>query len=136
MSSKKMYVVPVYAIMAEDFGCGDIDFIMLDKIIVSKTKTGYEELEGFNNFILLKSNKEDNNRLNITNYDKCVFINEDDIKEENEVNVFCFHDNEDGKLWCYNQLNQGLKMKYYQKDSFTDFIKSNRGSAKLICNNF
>ena len=135
MSSKKMYVVPVYAILAEDFGCGDIDFIMLDKIIVSKSKTGYEELEGFNNFVVLKSEKGDSNRLNITNYDKCVFINEDDIKDENEVNVFCFHDDENEKLWCYNQSNQGLKMQYYQKDIFTSFIKVNRENVKVMRSN-
>ena len=50
-------MVPVYVMLAEDFVCGDVDFMFLDKIIVSKTKTGYEELDGFNNFVILKSKK-------------------------------------------------------------------------------
>lgn len=135
MGSKKKYAVPAYAMIAEDFVCGDIDFILLDKIIVSRTKTGYEELDGFNNFVVLKSEKGDSRRLNITNYDKCVFINEDDIKKENEVDVFCFHDDGDEKLWCYNQSNQDLKMQYYQKDRFTSFVKVNRGNAKVMRGN-
>ena len=58
MSSKEYYMVPVYVMLAEDFVCGDVDFMLLDKIIVSKTKNGYEELDGFNNFVIFsKKNK-------------------------------------------------------------------------------
>ena len=135
MGSREYYYVPVYVMLAEDFVCGDVDFMFLDKIIVSKNKTGYEELDGFNNFVILKSERDESKKLNITNYDECLYLNEDDIKDENKVNVFCFHDDENEKLWCYNQSNQGLKMQYYQKDIFTSFIKVNRENVKVMRSN-
>lgn len=69
MNSSKYYKVPVYKVVAEDFVCGDIDYILLDNIIVSKRAKGYEELDGFNNFVVLTSEKDNNRRLNINNYD-------------------------------------------------------------------
>ena len=51
-SSKEYYLVPVYLMIAEDIGYGDIEFELLDNIIVFKTKKGYEELDGFNNFVI------------------------------------------------------------------------------------
>ena len=103
MGSKEYYVVPVYVMLAEDFVCGDVDFMFLDKIIVSKTKTGYEELDGFNNFVVLKSEKADNKSLNITNYNECLYLNEDDITVNRDS---------------------------YVKDNFDNFIKMKRGSVK------
>lgn len=55
MGSKEYYIVPVYTIIAEDIVCGDYDFDLLNYIIVSKTKNGYEELDGFNNFVIVRS---------------------------------------------------------------------------------
>ena len=55
MSSKEYYYVPVYVMLAEDFVCGEVDFKFLDKIIVSETKNGYQELNGFNNFVILNT---------------------------------------------------------------------------------
>ena len=75
MSSKEFYYVPVYAMIAEDFGYGDIEYELLDKIIISKTKNGYEELDGFNNFVVLKSKKDENRTLNIINYCKNRSLN-------------------------------------------------------------
>ena len=114
--------------IAEDFGYGDIEFEFLDKIIVSKTKNGYEELDGFNKFVILKSKKDENRTLNIINYDECLYLNEDDIKEENKVEYYTF--NEEEKLRCYRNLNEGLKMKYYKKDNFENFIKMKRRNIK------
>ena len=128
MSSKEFYYVPVYAMIAEDFGYGDIEYELLDKIIISKTKNGYEELDGFNNFVVLKSKKDENINLNIINYDECLYLNEDDIKEENKVEYYTF--NEEEKLRCYRNLNEGLKMKYYKKDNFENFIKMKRRNIK------
>ena len=128
MSSKEFYYVPVYMMIAEDFGYGDIEYELLDKIIVSKTKNGYEELDGFNNFVILKSKKDENRTLNIINYDECLYLNEDDIKEENKVEYYTF--NEEEKLRCYRNLNEGLKMKYYKKDNFENFIKMKRRNIK------
>lgn len=128
MSSKEFYYVPVYMMIAEDFGYGDIEFEFLDKIIVSKTKNGYEELDGFNKFVILKSKKDENRTLNIINYDECLYLNEDDIKEENKVEYYTF--NEEEKLRCYRNLNEGLKMKYYKKDNFENFIKMKRRNIK------
>ena len=70
MGSKEYYMVPVYVMLAEDFVCGEVDFKFLDKIIVSETKNGYQELDGFNNFVILKSERDDNKRLSIVNYDE------------------------------------------------------------------
>ena len=128
MSSKEFYYVPVYAMIAEDFGYGDIEYELLDKIIVSKTKNGYEELDGFNKFVILKSKKDENRTLNIINYDECLYLNEDDIKDENKVEYYTF--NEDEKLRCYRNLNEGLKMKYYKKDNFENFSKLKSGNIK------
>lgn len=128
MSSKEFYYVPVYAMIAEDFGYGDIEYELLDKIIISKTKNGYEELDGFNKFVILKSKKDENRTLNIINYDECLYLNEDDIKEENKVEYYTF--NEDEKLRCYRNLNEGLKMKYYKKDNFENFSKLKSGNIK------
>ena len=128
MSSKEFYYVPVYMMIAEDLGYGDIEYELLDKIIVSKTKNGYEELDGFNNFVILKSKKDENRTLNIINYDECLYLNEDDIKEENKVEYYTF--NEEEKLRCYRNLNEGLKMKYYKKDNFENFIKMKRRNIK------
>ena len=128
MSSKEFYYVTVYMMIAEDFGYGDIEFEFLDKIIVSKTKNGYEELDGFNKFVILKSKKDENRTLNIINYDECLYLNGDDIKEENKVEYYTF--NEEEKLRCYRNLNEGLKMKYYKKDNFENFIKMKRRNIK------
>ena len=127
-NSKEFYYVPVYMMIAEDLGYGDIEYELLDKIIVSKTKNGYEELDGFNNFVILKSKKDENRTLNIINYDECLYLNEDDIKEENKVEYYTF--NEEEKLRCYRNLNEGLKMKYYKKDNFENFIKMKRRNIK------
>ena len=128
MSSKEFYYVPVYMMIAEDLGYGDIEFEFLDKIIVSKTKNGYEELDGFNKFVILKSKKDENRTLNIINYDECLYLNGDDIKEENKVEYYTF--NEEEKLRYYRNLNEGLKMKYYKKDNFENFIKMKRRNIK------
>ena len=113
MSSKEYYMVPVYVMLAEDFVCGEVDFMLLDKIIVSKTKSGYQELDGFNNFVILKSEKDDNKRLNITNYDECLYLNEDDINEENEV-----------------MLDDSFNRDSYVKDNFDNFLKMKRERVK------
>ena len=115
MSSKEYYMVPVYVMLAEDFGCDDIDFMFLDKIIVSKTKNGYQELDGFNNFVILKSEKDDNKRLNISNYDECLYLNSDDIKEENRV-----------------VINDTFNRDSYVKDNFDNFVKVKRGKVKVF----
>ena len=62
MGSKEYYMVPVYVMLAEDFVCGEVDYKFLDKIIVSETKNGYQELDGFNNFVILKSERDDNKK--------------------------------------------------------------------------
>ncbi len=113
MSSKEYYYVPVYVMLAEDFVCGDVDFMFLDKIIVSKTKTGYEELDGFNNFVILKSERDESKKLNIVNYDDCLYLNEDDITEENRV-----------------MINHIFNRDNYVKDNFDNFVKMKRGNVK------
>ncbi len=113
MDSKEYYYVPVYVMLAEDFVCGDVDFMFLDKIIVSKTKTGYEELDGFNNFVILKSERDESKKLNIVNYDECLYLNEDDITEENRVVI----------KHIFNRDN-------YVKDNFDNFVKMKRGNVK------
>ena len=113
MDSKEYYMVPVYVMLAEDFGCGEIEFELLDKIIVSKTKNGYEELDGFNNFVVLKSEKDDNKILNIVNYDECLYLNEDDIKEKNKV-----------------EINYNFNRDNYIKDNFDNFVKMKREIVK------
>ena len=115
MSSKEYYYVPVYAMLAEDFVCDDIDFMFLDKIIVSKTKNGYQELDGFNNFVILKSEKDDNKRLNVSNYDECLYLNEDDITEENRV-----------------VINYNFNRDNYVKDNFDSFVKIKREKVKVL----
>ena len=40
--------------------------------------------------------------------------------------------NEDEKLRCYRKLNEKLKMKYYQKDNFNNFIKMKRRKIKAL----
>lgn len=118
MGSKEYYVVPVYVMLAEDFVCGEVDFKFLDKIIVSKTKNGYEELDGFNNFVILKSERDDNKRLNITNYDECLYLNEDDINEENKV-----------------MFDDSFNRDSYVKDNFDNFLKMKRGKVKSLGGN-
>ncbi len=113
MSSKEYYYVPVYAMLAEDFVCEEIEFKFLDKIIVSKTKTGYEELDGFNNFVILKSERDESNRLNITNYDECLYLNCDDFTEENMV-----------------VIDDSFNRDNYVKDNFDNFVKMKRGNVK------
>ena len=113
MDSKEYYMVPVYVMLAEDFGCGEIEFELLDKIIVSKTKNGYEELDGFNNFVVLKSERDDNKILNIVNYDECLYLNEDDIKEKNKV-----------------EINYNFNRDNYIKDNFDNFVKMKREIVK------
>ena len=113
MSSKEYYYVPVYVMLAEDFVCGDVDFMFLDKIIVSKTKTGYEELDGFNNFVILKSERDESKKLNITNYDECLYLNEDDITEENRV-----------------VINHIFNRDNYIKNNFDNFVKMKRENVK------
>ena len=109
MSSKEYYMVPVYAMLAEDFVCGEIDFKFLDKIIVSETKNGYEELDGFNNFVILKSERNDNKRLNIVNYDECLYLSGDDFTEENMV-----------------VINDTFDRDNYAKENFDNFVKMKR----------
>ena len=113
MDSKEYYMVPVYVMLAEDFGCGEIEFELLDKIIVSKTKNGYEELDGFNNFVVLKSERDDKKILNIVNYDECLYLNEDDIKEKNKV-----------------EINYSFNRDNYIKDNFDNFVKMKREIVK------
>lgn len=114
MSSKEYYMVPVYVMLAEDFVCGEVDFKFLDNILVSETKNGYEELDGFNNFVILKSERDDNKRLNITNYDECLYLNSDDFIEENRVLV-----------------DDTFNRDSYVKENFDNFIKMKRGNAKI-----
>ena len=118
MGSKEYYYVPVYVMLAEDFVCGDVDFMFLDKIIVSKTKTGYEELDGFNNFVILKSERDESKKLNIVNYDECLYLNEDDITEENRV-----------------MINHIFNRDNYVKDNFDNFIKMKREKIKVLGGN-
>ncbi len=113
MGSKEYYYVPVYVMLAEDFVCGEVDFMFLDKIIVSKTKTGYEELDGFNNFVILKSERDESKKLNIVNYDEGLYLNEDDITEENRV-----------------VINHIFNRDNYVKDNFDNFVKMKRGNVK------
>ena len=91
MGSKEYYIVPVYTIIAEDIVCWDYDFDLLNYIIVSKTKNGYEELDGFNNFVIVRSELDEEKGLNIKNYYECLYLNEDDIKEENRVEYYTFN---------------------------------------------
>ncbi len=113
MSSKEYYYVPVYAMLAEDFVCEEIEFKFLDKIIVSATKNGYEELDGFNNFVILKSKRDESKKLNIVNYDECLYLNEDDFTEENMV-----------------VIDDSFNRDNYVKDNFDNFIKMKRGNVK------
>ena len=113
MGSREYYYVPVYVMLAEDFVCGEVDFMFLDKIIVSKTKTGYEELDGFNNFVILKSERDESKKLNIVNYDEGLYLNEDDITEENRV-----------------VINHIFNRDNYVKDNFDNFVKMKRGNVK------
>ena len=113
MGSREYYYVPVYVMLAEDFVCGEVDFMFLDKIIVSKNKTGYEELDGFNNFVILKSERDESKKLNIVNYDEYLYLNEDDITEENRVVI----------KHIFNRDN-------YVKDNFDNFVKMKRGNVK------
>ena len=113
MSSKEYYRVPVYVMLAEDFVCGEVDYKFLDKIIVSETKNGYQELDGFNNFVILRSERDDNKSLNITNYDECLYLNGDDFIEENRVLVDDTFDRDS-----------------YVKDNFEIYVKLRRGLVK------
>ena len=113
MSSKEYYMVPVYVMLAEDFVCGEVDFMLLDKIIVSKTKSGYQELDGFNNFVVFKSEKDENKQLNIINYDECLALNEDDMNEENRV-----------------VINNNFNRDNYIKNNFDNFLKMKRERVK------
>ena len=113
MGSREYYYVPVYVMLAEDFVCGEVDFMFLDKIIVSKNKTGYEELDGFNNFVILKSERDESKKLNIVNYDECLYLNEDDITEENRV-----------------VINHIFNRDNYIKNNFDNFVKMKRGNVK------
>ena len=115
MGSKEYYMVPVYVMLAEDFGCGEVDFKFLDKIIVSETKNGYQELDGFNNFVILKSERDDNKRLSIVNYDECLYLNSDDFTEENRVLVDDTFDRDN-----------------YIKDNFDNYVKMRRGKVKAL----
>ncbi len=112
MSSKEYFYVPVYVMLAEDFGCDDIDFLFLDKIIVSETKNG------FNNFVILKSEKGESNRLNITNYDECLYLNCDDFTEENRV-----------------VINDTFNRDSYVKDNFDNFVRAKREKMKILGGN-
>ena len=113
MGSKEYYMVPVYVMLAEDFVCGEVDFKFLDNILVSETKNGYEELDGFNNFVILRSERDESNRLNITNYDECLYLNGDDFIEENRVLVDDTFDRDS-----------------YVKDNFEIYVKLRRGLVK------
>ena len=113
MGSKEYYMVPVYVMLAEDFVCGEVDFKFLDKIIVSETKNGYQELDGFNNFVILKSERDDNKRLSIVNYDECLYLNGDDFIEENRVLV-----------------DETFDRDNYAKDNFENYVKMRRGLVK------
>ena len=113
MSSKEYYYVPVYVMLAEDFVCGEVDFKFLDNIIVSETKNGYQELDGFNNFDMLRSERDESNRLNITNYDECLYLNCDDFIEENRVLV-----------------DDSFDRNNYVKDNFENYVKMRRGKIK------
>ena len=113
MGSKEYYMVPVYVMLAEDFVCGEVDFKFLDKIIVSETKNGYEELDGFNNFVVFKSEKDENKQLNIINYDECLALNEDDMNEENRV-----------------VINNNFNRDNYIKNNFDNFVKMKRKRVK------
>ena len=113
MGSREYYYVPVYVMLAEDFVCGEVDFMFLDKIIVSKNKTGYEELDGFNNFVILKSERDESKKLNIVNYDECLYLNEDDITEENRV-----------------VINHIFNRDKFCKNNFDNFVKMKRGNVK------
>ena len=113
MGSKEYYMVPVYVMLAEDFVCGEVDFKFLDKIIVSETKNGYQELDGFNNFVILKSERDDNKRLSIVNYDECLYLNSDDFTEENRVLV-----------------DESFDRNNYVKDNFENYVKMRRGKVK------
>ena len=118
MSGKEYYMVPVYVMLAEDFVCGEVEFKFLDKIIVSETKNGYQELDGFNNFVILKSERDDNKRLNITNYDECLYLNSDDFIEENRVLV-----------------DDTFNRDSYVKENFDNFIKMKRVKVKTLGGN-
>ena len=113
MSSKEYYYVPVYAMLAEDFVCEEIEFKFLDKIIVSATKNGYEELDGFNNFVILKSKRDESKKLNIVNYDECLYLNEDDFTEENMV-----------------VIDDSFNRDNYVKDNFDNFVEIKREIVK------
>ena len=115
MGSKEYYMVPVYVMLAEDFGCGEVDFKFLDNILVSETKNGYQELDGFNNFVILKSERDDNKSLSIVNYDECLYLNGDDITEENRVLV-----------------DDTFNRDSYVKDNFDNFVKVKRGKVKVF----
>ena len=118
MGSKEYYMVPVYVMLAEDFVCGEVDFKFLDKIIVSETKNGYQELDGFNNFVILRSERDESKKLNIVNYDECLYLNSDDFTEENRVLVDDTFDRDN-----------------YVKDNFDNFVKIKRGKVKSLGGN-
>lgn len=118
MGSKEYYMVPVYVMLAEDFVCGEVDFKFLDKIIVSETKNGYQELDGFNNFVILRSERDESKKLNIVNYDECLYLNGDDFTEENRVLVDDTFDRDN-----------------YVKDNFDNFVKIKRGKVKSLGGN-
>lgn len=86
-SSKVGYKVPVYMMLAEDINIGQFDYYLLDKIIVVKTKKGYEEIKnGFSDFFLLTS--IDNEKIKKPNsYSKHLYLNEDDIIPKNIIDI-------------------------------------------------
>ena len=113
MSSKDYYFVPVYTMKVDDLVCNGFEFEFLDMLIVSKTKNGYEELDGFNNFVVFKSEKDENKQLNIINYDECLALNEDDMNEENRV-----------------VINNNFNRDNYIKNNFDNFVKMKRKRVK------
>lgn len=133
-SSKEYYLVPVYLMIAEDIGYGDVEFEFLDNIIVFKTKKGYEELDGFNNFVILKSEKQDSKRLVIINSSESLILNEDDIKEENKVDIYNLY-KENENLRGYSKANEDIDIKYYNKDNFNNFVKVKRVKRKALGGN-
>lgn len=127
MSAKEYYIVPVYLMLAEDFVCKEVEFKLLDKIIVSKTKKGYEELDGFNNFVMVKSKKDESRKINIANYTEHLYLNEDDFKEENKVEFY-----KEENIVCYRKTKEKLKLKYYDKDKFNSFLETKKRQDEKI----
>ena len=134
MSSKKYYMVPVYQMIREDLGWEDIDFILLDNIIVFKIEDGYEELDHFNNFRLLSREYSNDIKPNVLNDSLGLYLNEDDINEENRVEFFTFYEDDVVRLRCYRKLNSSFKMQYYQKNNFDDFVKDEDAKIKRLKN--